>query len=509
MFPKYVRRFRKHLNAVAATVLFSAAFAAARTALPPAQVSESLPSMFRIGERLTYNVSLGRFSSVGYGEIYVASRGRLADKDAVELRAKFKTLDLVSAAFFLVDESRTTFAAAESGLPLYAVRTQNLGGLPRETAVNYLTAPTSNFDLLTLIYKVRYSGAAGALTLTENDKTYVVTFQSGAAERVKTDAGEFETSIVSVQSDYFTDAGLKDVRINLSTDDARVPVLVRFRTGKGEFKASLASIQVVEPEVEPQAAATPLAPTPRSEPTPRPIPSPTPYIDNQPLAPELAFDLGETLSYRLSAGGRPVGSFTLRAKERKQFSGDDSLLLEAAASEILPGNQVFAIGDYLRARVDPETLAPQEIEIKLTGPLSIYNRTVRFEKKGSLITFDGSGRVEAPVGTQSLLSLLYAIRSFNLKPSRNTTNPVNDTRVAVFWEKQPYIFTLRPSEAEIITIGGENISSQLVSITTGNPVLDQLAIRVWLSTDERRVPLRFKVGQYQADLLSSSIIQPK
>ena len=81
--------------------------------------------------------------------------------------------------------------------------------MPREINNNYLTAPTPNLDLLTLIYKLRYSGGSGAFTFVENDKTYTVTFQQGIAERVKTDAGEFDTVVVSVQSDFVTDMGLK------------------------------------------------------------------------------------------------------------------------------------------------------------------------------------------------------------------------------------------------------------------------------------------------------------
>jgi hypothetical protein len=100
------------------------------------------------------------------------------------------------------------------------------------------------------------------------------------------------------------------------------------------------------------------------------------------------------------------------------------------------------------------------------------------------------------------LSLIYAVRSFNLKPSKDTYNPINDTRVAVFWENKPYIFTLRPSTAEIIDIKGMKISAQLISVNTGNPQLDSLNIKVWLSNDSRRLPLRFSAGQYQADLIS-------
>ena len=81
---------------------------------------------------------------------------------------------------------------------------------------------------------------------------------------------------------------------------------------------------------------------------------------------------------------------------------------------------------------------------------------------------------------------------------------MNDTRVAVFWDKQPYIFTLRPSEAEVIDIGGTKLSAQMVSVSTTNQELNPLAIRIWLSNDEHRLPLRIAVGTYQADLVSSS-----
>ncbi len=77
------------------------------------------PSPFRIGERITYNISFEKFNNAAYAEIYTVSRGKLGERDAVELRAKVKTNELVSAVFYLLDESRTTFASAETGLPLY------------------------------------------------------------------------------------------------------------------------------------------------------------------------------------------------------------------------------------------------------------------------------------------------------------------------------------------------------------------------------------------------------
>jgi hypothetical protein len=459
---------------------------------------------FRVGEKITYSISFDKFNDIAYAETNVVSRGRLGDKDAVELRGKFKTRDFWSAAFFLIDEARVVFASPETGLPLNITRTLNRG-IPKETVENFLTSPTTNFDLLSLIFRIRASGGAGAATLSENGMAYTVTYAPTGAERIKTDAGEFDTQIISVQSDYFAGLDVRDLRINLSNDDARIPALIRFRTArKGEYRIAAASVQVVVPEPE----ATPLpvvVRTPLPSPTPRVAPTPVAYIENRPLAPELAFELGETLEYLVTAGGQTLGTFRLQAKERKKFRERDSLLLSATAIDAKPGNPLFATGDRVAAYVDPEDLTPIQVEINLRGQLSSLNNSISFDRESSKALYDGTKSVDIPVGTQSLLSLLYAIRSYNLKPSRDLNNPVNDTRVAVFWETGPIVFTLRPSAAELITHGGEKVSAQMISVSTGNvsPQLDQLHIKVWLGTDDRRLPLRISAAAFQADLISS------
>lgn len=490
---------------VSAVVCLGASAAVAGQDLPkPAAVLP--PTPFRINERITYNVSFGRRANAAYAEIYVVSRGKIGERDAVELRSKIKTLDLTSAAFYLLDESRTTFAAAETGLPLYVVRTESEGVTPKETIDNYLINPTTNYDLLTVLYQARNSGGSGTFPLQEGDKTYSVSFQPGGNEKVTTDAGEFETTVSSVQSDFFTQNGILDLKINFSTDERRVPALIRFRTAKGEFRAAVASIQMIEPEIELETV-TPQAPRPG--PTPKPVPTPTPYIDNQPLLPELSFVLGETLEYKITSGGQPIGTITLRARERK-FTGQDSLLLTAEVSAVTgQGISLFRAGDFVKTLVNPDTLAPHQIDIRFTGVFSSLNQSAVFDPRTGAIMYGGANRIEAPVNTHSILSLLYAIRSFNLKPSKNPSNPVNDTRVAVFWDNRPYIFTLRPSDADIINLQGQKMSAQLISINTGNPQFDAIGLKIWLSNEKSRVPLRLAAGNYQADLISEAVIPPK
>ena len=183
--------------------------------------------------------------------------------------------------------------------------------------------------------------------------------------------------------------------------------------------------------------------------------------------------------------------------------------MTAAVTGIEPSNQVFNLGDGIRAQVNPESLAPQQIDLKFSGILSSFNQTTRFEQRTGTAIYNGTDRMEIPVGTHSILSLVYAIRSFNLKPSKDETNPVNDTRVAVFLGSQPFVFILRPANADIITLQGEKTSAQLITVITGLPQVDGPGLRVWLSNDKKRVPLRLAFGTYQADLISESVAAPR
>ena len=468
----------------------------------------SPPAPLRIGERLTYNISFEKFNNAAYAEIYAVSRGKLGEKDAVEIRSKIKTSELVSAAFYLLDETRTTYASSDLGLPLYTRKTSNTGVSPKETVGNFLVNPTAYNDLLTLFYQVRNANGAGTFSLQEDDKIYSVVFQNTFGKRLKTAAGEFETSFSTVQSDFFTEKGITNLSINFSTDAVRIPVLIQFKTAKGDFRAEIASVQTIEPETVTEPTPV-LIQTPRPQLTPKPVVTPAPYIDNQPLPKELPFGLGETLEYQVSTGGLTVCLVTLQAKERKQFLGQDSLLLTATVVGTDSPQPLFKLNDTIQAQVNPESLAPQKIELKLNGALGAFNQQIIFDQRAGSATNNKGVQMEIPVGTHSILSLAYAVRSFNLKPSKDPLNPVNDTRVAVFLDTQAYVFTLRPSNADLINLQGERVSAQLISITTGNPNIDQYNLRLWLSNDDKRLPLRLMFGNYQVDLASEKQVLPK
>ena len=303
---------------------------------------------------------------------------------------------------------------------------------------------------------------------------------------------EFDTNATTVESQYFGDKGITNVVVYFSNDEQKIPVQFKFRTVKGEFIATVASIQNIVPEQdETQVAPTPKpAPTPFS--TPKPIATPIPYKENQSLPSEFPFTLGEKLTFAVSTNGQTIANVNLHVKERKLLFGKDNVTFTAGVSDVVSIGKFFKDSDLVSSFNDPFSLTPNRFEIKLGSIFNKFNQIVQFDQNRGVV-ISGANSFEIPIGTYDLLSFAYAIRSFNLKPSKDPSNPVNDTRVAVFVGSKAVVFTLRPQTSEQIEFQGRKISAQKISFSTGNPKFDSLSPQLWLSNDRRRLPIKFSI----------------
>jgi Protein of unknown function (DUF3108) len=450
--------------------------------------SKSKKNGFIVGEKITYQISFNTFKNAAIAEIYCVSQGKIQGKEAVELRLKMKTVDFVSAAYHNVNESRIVFAALDDGIPIFTKMINEETGFPVEKTRNLFLKPTPNFDLLTAIYRIRTLAGNGSLTLQDDETNYPLSFSVSGNAKLKTDIGEFDAIVSILDSQYFTEKGISNVSVYLSNDERKIPLLIRFKTLKGEFTATVASIQDIVPESETLPIPTPKS-TPVTIATPKPIATPEQYKENQPLATELPFTIGEKLTFGLSSNGQQIANVNLHVKERKLLNSIDNVVFEATISDTKIANQST---DFIKSLNDPSTLTPNFFEIKLSNILSKFNQTVQFNQNLGVVSF-GAQQTEIPIGTYDLLSFAYAIRSFNLKPSKDASNPVNDTRVAVFIGSKAVVFTLRPQIAETLEFRGRKISAQKISLSTGNPAIDIFSSQIWLSNDRRRLPLKFSI----------------
>lgn len=439
---------------------------------------------YRIGERITYTVSFEKAKEAAYVEFSVASQGKYKNEDVIELRTIIRTTGLLST-IYPIDQTRVCLVSLRTGLPVYNRIVSKEEALPKIVVQDF---PTAYHNLVTAFYQVRFG--LDNLVFQEGEKAYSLSWQIVSKEKVRTDIGDFETVLVQFQSDFFKENDIRSLQINITEDENRLPVLIRFRTKRGSFVASMASFQMLSSERSKEII------------TPQPSPQPTPqvtsrsHLENQPLPEDLPFSLGETLTFSLSLNDQKLVTVVLQAKERRLFKGKDSILLKA---EVLEENPAFPSGSAFSSWVDPFFLVPYQFEANLSGSLSKFNQVIEFDQEnGFFVNLLQGIRSEMPIGTHSVLSLAYAIRTFRIEYQKNLTR---DVRTAVFWDKKYYIVTLRPISQEKLEVKGKKLDAVVVSISTGNPTIDRLNMRVWLSNDDLRLPLRFVVGNYKADLI--------
>jgi hypothetical protein len=277
-----------------------------------------------------------------------------------------------------------------------------------------------------------------------------------------------------------------------SEDESHVPVLLTSKVRGGEIRAELAGSMIVEP---PAPTATP-APTPRPAPTTQPtIPeTPVPSDENWP------FSVGEELNYRVFLGesNATAGTVTFQVRGRSRYFNRNGLLFTVKAQTTGTIARLFVANDQISTYVDPKTLLPYRTELNLSEGKRKKNQTLTINQdNGTLST--GGKTIQIPVGTHDYLSFFYALRTFNLTPQRRNA-------ISILVEDGPKTLAVNAGKREIISLGEQKIPAIPLSLTTPDDRdNDKYQLRIWVSDDRRRLPLRItaktEIGAVRADLV--------
>ena len=463
---------------------------------------------FPAGEKLTYNVSFATFTDAASIEIYAAGKEKLNDREVNVVRAKVRTTGMVQATLIDLNNDYTTFLSPETGLPARVEKFLRDDGknteIKRDFAENQTASELNVHDLFSAFYQMRRMDFANTtpqpIRVWENEKTYLANLQVVGREHVSTATGAFNAFVVQLNTDDKNFNRYK-TKIYFSDDERRVPVMFRLKMPQGELRAELISLETILTEpvaVVPTPQPTPvISPTPR---LPRPTPTPKPYVENVPLDADLPFALGEKLTFEVIRGGQNIGTVNFEVKERKLFNNRDSVLLSATSQT---GSGIFAATDKIESYIDPNYLVPYRQEIRLSGGLAGYNQTINFNQELGFAVNEKGLRTEMPVGTHDALSFVYALRAFRFTFGQKNAY---DTRAAVFLGDAPIVVTLTPTR-EMIDFNGKKVNTIALTMRTGNPQIDSLNFRLWLTEDSRRLPLRLifntPLGAIQANLTAA------
>ncbi|HLM56402.1 MAG TPA: DUF3108 domain-containing protein [Pyrinomonadaceae bacterium] len=479
---------------------------------------------YRAGERLTYTVSFSNFPTAAHVETEVAARGEFYGREGVELRAHVETIGVVSAALYSINNNYASFVDPLTGVP-YRVQQNIREGARAEdvtrefdaaaaTAAAAQKQPTlgipGTFDLLSALYRLRAlplaPGAAYRLTVQNGASAYDAEIKITGREMIKSNVGSSNTLVAQVRVRGDASADDYRVRVYFTDDERHVPVLITARHRAGEIRAELASAEFpaeatgAAPGLN-AAQPTPLpTPTPAAvRPTPTPRPGPAPAGSAAIPTTNPPFKPGEQLNFNffLGAAPQPVGTATFQVRARAKYFNREGLLLTAAAQTTGAGQTLFPVNDQLSSYVDVKTLLPFRTELGLSEGKRQARWVVSSDQASGNALFDDGTRIDIPVNTHDLLSVFYALRTFDLSPGKRNAVPL-------LVNKRPRPLYVTALRNDAVTLGTQRIPAVELALTTGDPQGDRLSLRLWISTDGRRLPLRLTaqtpLGPVRADL---------
>ena len=503
--------------ALAAVLCLCLAAAAQAPAEGPA--APFAPAAYQVGERLTYNVSFSNFPTAAHVEMTVATRGPLYGREGVELRAHVETIGVVSAALYALNNDYATFVDPSNGAP-YRVqqviregaRTENKT-LEFEAAASAAAAPAGTkqaavglggpFDLLSALYRLRAlpltPGATYRLAVQNGTNVYDAEVKVMGRELVKTNVGSSNALVAQVRVRGNQAADDYRLRVFFTDDERHIPLIISARHSAGEIRAELASSEIVTDAAAPGATPAPAQPGVVPPGPAGAIVRPTPAPAAAPNTADPPFKPGEQLNFNFFLGTtpQPVGRASFQVRARAKYFNREGLLYSALLQTVGAGQTLFPVSDQINSYVDVKTLLPFRTELGLTEGQRRARWVVSSDQTSGAALFDDGTRVDIPVNTHDLISVFYALRTFDLTPGRRNAVPL-------LVNKRPRPLYVTALRNDTVVLGTQRIPAVELSLMTGDPQGDRFSLRLWVSTDKRRLPLRLTavtpLGPVRADL---------
>lgn len=502
-----------------------AALAALFTTAPAqdtATTSPFNPAVYRVGERLTYDVSFAQFVSAAHVELFVAGRGKYFDRDGFQLRAHVETSGVVNVALLGINNDYTTFVDAVSGLPYRTQQVVREAGRTSEASSDYnQPAGTAaiparlhaaefpgTFDLLSAVYRLRAmplsEGSAYSIAVRNEGQDYEADVRVISRALIKTNVGSFNTLVVKVNA---RNSHLDNIRVYLSEDQWHVPVLITAKHSDGEIRAELAASELTAPASSSAAPIPQIMPrrmdgtAPANSSTPT-VPASTTGNAGAPL--NLPFKVGEQLNYQVYLGNtaQSVGTIHFELSSRGRYFNRDGLLFAATAQTTGAGARAFFVNDKFSSYVDPETLVPFRTEMNIAEGKWRTTRAYNIDQDRGAVTTDNRQRIEIPVGTHDLISLIYAIRTFDLSPPKRNA-------ISILAIDQPRTLFVTSQRRETIEIAGQRIDAFLLTLASDDGTADRFQLRIWIGDDSRHLPLRISAATPLGPVRADLVIAPK
>jgi hypothetical protein len=468
---------------------------------------------YKVGERLTFNVSFSNFISAAHVELLVAARGNFFGRDGIQLKGHIETNGMVNAALFAINNDYITYVDPATGLPFRGQQIVRGASPTTDVSADFNQAAGSaalppkrtgdfpgTYDFLSAVYRLRalplQVGSTHYLSVRGENLTYEIEVKVVGRESIKTNVGTFETMVCQVRVNNDSKANGYKIKLYFSDDERHVPIRITARHPAGEVVAELAGSEYIPtPAVPPPSNP---GPTPVGPPV-QPVANPIPPASGDSSLDALPFKVGEQLNYQvfLPTINQPVGLATFQVRGHSKYFDHDGLWFALSAQTTNALQHLFFASDKVNSYSDPKTLLPFHTELDFKEGRNISNTKLVINQDYGTATTDKGVRIEIPVGTHDYLSFFYVLRTFNLTPPRRTA-------VSILVNNKPKTLFISALKKETVQLGTQTIPAVQVSLTTDDAQSDKFQLRAWISDDRRRLPLRLTamtpLGAIRADL---------
>lgn len=216
------------------------------------------------------------------------------------------------------------------------------------------------------------------------------------------------------------------------------------------------------------------------------------------------FQVGERLTYKVSWLNMTAVTAVMEVAPIPGLSGQGVAKLVGTAQSTPIITKFFPVDSRVESDLDLATLAPEHMTFRRREGRKKEDVEYIFHQKKGVVTAVRGGTTESlpiPAGTQDIMSCLYYTRTA-LRPKPGASLKMN-----VYHDKKNRPVEVRVEGVE--TIEGAWGKAETVRVLVIMPFhglfMNQGNIRVWVTMDERRIPLRMKakvtLGSVVADLV--------
>ena len=253
---------------------FSGALAQTRVIKTEPASASSLAARnpFSAGERLSYDVSWADFIVAGEFIISTDERRSFDGVDGYHVTAEAKSVGLVSGLVLKVNDVYESFIDASTLQPFRAEKRMRHGKKQAQSSVKLdlqkhvanvaggrtLEIPADTYDIAGLIFAIRGMdltiGKTRTLTVIEDEKLYTIKVQPEAREKITTRAGTYDAiRVATSMSRGRENDKLYNLKMYISSDARRIPVLITAEPSWGSVRVELTSATPANPSRKPDS----------------------------------------------------------------------------------------------------------------------------------------------------------------------------------------------------------------------------------------------------------------